>query len=162
MLEPWSHCATFRGPQPPSIPQGGGGACGHTVLPFSPTHSHRGAGGRKNHRPHPPIPQKGGGVVRSHCATFLTEHDLWGGGGGAGGAKEAWNIYIYIYMVPPKTHTKIISRSLQYFCVIFTPFSGTQHFSISLCPVTVVAQKKRFKALLDPGFKIQDSQDSRS
>ena len=63
-------------PHPP-FPQGGGGGW----EPWTP----------------PPIPQGGGGLVGSHCATFPTEHDHWGGVGG-GGAKEAWNIYIYIYI----------------------------------------------------------------
>ena len=74
---------------------GRGGLCGHTVLPFSPTPIP--TGGRAGWEPWTPPthPQGGGGLVGSHCATFLTEHDYWGGGGG--GAKEAWNIYAYIY-----------------------------------------------------------------
>ena len=69
----------YHSPQPP-FPQGGGGG---------------------NHGPPPPIPQGGGGLVGSHCATFLTEHDHWGG---VGGAKEAWNIYMVpcsVLLPPP-------------------------------------------------------------
>ena len=60
----------YHSPHPP-FPQGGGGRW----EPWTP----------------PPIPQ-GGALVESHCATFSTEHDHWGGVGG--GTKEAWNIYV--------------------------------------------------------------------
>ena len=74
---------------------GRGVLCGHTVLPFSPPPFPQGGGG--NHGP-PPIPQGGGGLVGSHCATFSTEHDHWGGGGG--GPRKP-GTYRYNMVSPP-------------------------------------------------------------
>ena len=63
-------------------------------------HSHRWAGGWEPWTP-PPIPQKSGGLVRSHCVTFLTEHDPLGGWGGQGSLEHIYsNTYTYIYIHP--------------------------------------------------------------
>ena len=64
--------------------------------------SHRGGrgGGWEPWTPPRPIPQWGGGLVGPHCATFLTEHDHWGGGGGVGRPRKP-GTYIYIYTYIP-------------------------------------------------------------
>ena len=108
-----THFATYYRPQPP-FPRGAGGVGTMVTLyyPLSPSipqevgrlavtlcyHSPKKIG---NHGPpSTPIPQGGGGFVRSHCATFLTEHDHCGGGGLGGGGGQGsleHNIYKYIF-----------------------------------------------------------------
>ena len=88
-------------------PQKGRGACTVTLCYLMDPHpdSCRGGGGWEPWTPPPPHPTGGRGVVRSHCATFLTEHDHWGVGGGAGqGRLEHIYIYIYIYGTPQICH----------------------------------------------------------
>ena len=74
---------------------GCGGLCGHTVPPFSPPPIPTGGRGGWEPWTPPPISQGGGGLVGSHCATFPTEHDHWGGVGG-GPRKPGTYIYVYI------------------------------------------------------------------
>ena len=60
--------------------------CHHSPHPPFP----QGGGGGGNHGPPHPFLQGGGGLVGSHCATFPTEHENWGG--------SLEHIYIYIYI----------------------------------------------------------------